>query len=124
MPARRVARRAGATATVPSTVASPGRAARCPAAGPTGARASECTLALEHEARTRGFAIVAGVDEVGRGALCGPVMAGAVVLSEAFDPGGIDDSKRLTRRQREQPHGDSESGRRSERNGDDHGECQ
>lgn len=45
--------------------------------------------------------MVAGIDEVGRGALCGPVMAGAVVLGAAFDPSGLDDSKRLSPRQRE-----------------------
>jgi ribonuclease HII len=44
---------------------------------------------------------VAGVDEVGRGALCGPVVAGAVILGEGFDTRGLDDSKRLTRRRRE-----------------------
>jgi ribonuclease HII len=44
---------------------------------------------------------VAGCDEVGRGALCGPVVAGAVILGDGFDPDGIDDSKRLTERQRE-----------------------
>jgi ribonuclease HII len=44
---------------------------------------------------------VAGVDEVGRGALCGPVVAGAVVLGEGFDVRGLDDSKRLTPSQRE-----------------------
>jgi ribonuclease HII len=43
----------------------------------------------------------AGIDEVGRGALCGPVVAGAVILGPAFDADGLDDSKRLTRRQRE-----------------------
>jgi len=41
------------------------------------------------------------VDEVGRGALCGPVVAAAVVLGEGFDTEGLDDSKRLTARQRE-----------------------
>jgi ribonuclease HII len=45
--------------------------------------------------------VVAGVDEVGRGALCGPVIAAAVVLGDGFDATGLDDSKRLTRRQRE-----------------------
>lgn len=38
---------------------------------------------------------------MGRGALCGPVVAAAVVLDRGFDADGIDDSKRLTRRQRE-----------------------
>jgi ribonuclease HII len=38
---------------------------------------------------------------VGRGALCGPVVAGAVILGDGFDSRGLDDSKRLTRLQRE-----------------------
>ena len=44
----------------------------------------------------RASCVVAGVDEVGRGALCGPVVAGAVVLGDGFDTTGLDDSKRLT----------------------------
>jgi len=60
-----------------------------------------CTARFEDEAAAQGHAVVAGVDEVGRGALCGPVMAGAVILGAGFDATGLDDSKRLTRRQRE-----------------------
>jgi ribonuclease HII len=45
--------------------------------------------------------VVAGVDEVGRGALCGPVIAAAVVLGDGFVTDGLDDSKRLTALQRE-----------------------
>jgi ribonuclease HII len=60
-----------------------------------------CGTRFEDEARAAGHAVVAGVDEVGRGALCGPVVAAAVVLGEGFDTSGLDDSKRLTRRQRE-----------------------
>ena len=60
-----------------------------------------CSLRFERQAWSRGYRVVAGVDEVGRGALCGPVVVCAVVLGDGFDPGGIDDSKRLTRRQRE-----------------------
>jgi ribonuclease HII len=60
-----------------------------------------CTTRFEREALAEGYAVVAGIDEVGRGALCGPVMAGAVVLGAAFDPSGLDDSKRLSPRQRE-----------------------
>jgi ribonuclease HII len=56
---------------------------------------------FEEEARAEGRLRVAGCDEVGRGALCGPVVAAAVILGEGFDPEGIDDSKRLTERQRE-----------------------
>jgi ribonuclease HII len=60
-----------------------------------------CGWCFEEEARAAGVRVVAGVDEVGRGALCGPVVAGAVVLEIGFDSEGIDDSKRLTCRQRE-----------------------
>jgi ribonuclease HII len=60
-----------------------------------------CGTQFEDEARASGHAVVAGVDEVGRGALCGPVVAAAVVLGEAFDCDGLDDSKRLTARQRD-----------------------
>ena len=60
-----------------------------------------CGRRFEDEARAAGCALVAGVDEVGRGALCGPVVAAAVALGDGFDTEGLDDSKRLTRRQRE-----------------------
>ncbi len=60
-----------------------------------------CTARVEEGARREGYARIAGLDEVGRGALCGPVLAAAVVLGEGFDTEGLDDSKRLTRRQRE-----------------------
>jgi len=60
-----------------------------------------CGTRFEDEARAAGHAVVAGVDEVGRGALCGPVVAAAVVLGDGFDVLGLDDSKRLTRRRRE-----------------------
>jgi ribonuclease HII len=60
-----------------------------------------CGTRHEDEAVAQGFTAVAGLDEVGRGALCGPVVAAAVVLGPGFDTGGLDDSKRLTARQRE-----------------------
>lgn len=44
----------------------------------------------------------AGVDEAGRGALAGPVVAAAVILPEGFDVTGLADSKILTPRQREE----------------------
>jgi ribonuclease HII len=46
-------------------------------------------------------ATICGVDEAGRGPWAGPVVAAAVVLDRASVPVGLDDSKRLTRRQRE-----------------------
>jgi ribonuclease HII len=60
-----------------------------------------CSSVYEDQAYAAGRACVAGLDEVGRGALCGPVAAGAVVLGPGFDTAGLDDSKRLTRSQRE-----------------------
>ncbi len=44
---------------------------------------------------------IAGVDEVGRGALAGPVVAAAVILDPACVPHGLDDSKRLSAARRE-----------------------
>ncbi len=45
--------------------------------------------------------IIAGVDEVGRGPLAGPVVTAAVVLPECFDLPGLTDSKKLTANKRE-----------------------
>ena len=57
---------------------------------------------FEEEARRRGFRLIAGVDEVGRGALAGPVVAAAVILDpERPLPKGLNDSKKLTALQRE-----------------------
>ncbi len=55
----------------------------------------------ESTLRAQGFVRIAGVDEVGRGALAGPLVAAAVVLPDEFDRTGIRDSKLLTAKQRE-----------------------
>ncbi len=55
----------------------------------------------DRAARQAGFARIAGVDEAGRGPWAGPVVAAAVVLHARTLPIRIDDSKRLTARQRE-----------------------
>jgi ribonuclease HII len=60
-----------------------------------------CEATLERELRARGFNAVAGVDEVGRGALFGPVVAAAVVLSPDRPIRGLDDSKQLEPERRE-----------------------
>ena len=60
-----------------------------------------CEATLERELRARGFNAVAGVDEVGRGALFGPVVAAAVVLSPDRPIRGLDDSKQLEPDRRE-----------------------
>ncbi len=48
-----------------------------------------------------GHAHVAGLDEAGKGAWAGPLVAGAVILGPDFSPGLINDSKKLTVKQRE-----------------------
>jgi ribonuclease HII len=60
-----------------------------------------CEATLERELRARGFHAVAGVDEVGRGALFGPVFAAAVILSEDRPVRGLNDSKLLEAERRE-----------------------
>jgi ribonuclease HII len=57
--------------------------------------------AFEDEAYGRGFQVVAGVDEVGRGPLAGPVVAAAVILPREFHHQEIKDSKLLSAKQRE-----------------------
>lgn len=56
---------------------------------------------FETLATRRGARVVAGVDEAGRGPLAGPVVAAAVILPPAVDLQGVNDSKKLTGRQRE-----------------------
>ncbi|MGR3715024.1 MAG: ribonuclease HII [Shimia sp.] len=56
---------------------------------------------LEELAFSRGALRVAGVDEVGRGPLAGPVTAAAVILDPAHIPAGLNDSKKLTAKRRE-----------------------
>lgn len=56
---------------------------------------------FEEDLRRRGIEPVAGIDEVGRGALFGPVMAAAVVLPPDVEIEGLADSKQLTPGKRE-----------------------
>jgi ribonuclease HII len=60
-----------------------------------------CQGKFERDARTAGFARIAGVDEVGRGALFGPVFAAAVILSPERPIRGLRDSKLLDAERRE-----------------------
>ena len=63
-----------------------------------------CTDAPEQALRYHGYRVIAGVDEVGRGALFGPVVAAAVILPEktgVLARMGLKDSKQLDRAQRE-----------------------
>ena len=58
-------------------------------------------FSTELAALSRGARRIAGVDEVGRGPLAGPVTAAAVVLDPSNIPEGLNDSKKLTARRRE-----------------------
>jgi ribonuclease HII len=58
-------------------------------------RSIRCRTTYEREARERGFRVIAGVDEVGRGCLFGPVFAAAVVLDPERPIRGLHDSKIL-----------------------------
>jgi ribonuclease HII len=59
----------------------------------------------ERRARKRGLWPVAGCDEAGRGPLAGPVVAAAVILDPQRIPRGLNDSKKLSREQREVLYG-------------------
>ena len=60
-----------------------------------------CTLRYEKQAWQAGASLVAGVDEVGRGSLFGPVVAAAVILDPAYRVRGLRDSKLLPPERRE-----------------------
>jgi ribonuclease HII len=60
-----------------------------------------CGHRYERAARAAGACMIAGVDEVGRGALFGPVVAAAVILPEGLRIRGLRDSKQLLREDRE-----------------------
>jgi len=66
-----------------------------------GRRNHRCTYRHERQLLAQGYCRIAGVDEVGRGALCGPVVAAAVLFSGRPPVRGINDSKKLTASQRE-----------------------
>lgn len=56
---------------------------------------------LETELFSQGYSNVCGVDEAGRGPLCGPVVAGACILPLGCEIAGLNDSKKLTEKKRE-----------------------
>ena len=56
---------------------------------------------FERKLRDKGIQLIAGVDEVGRGPLVGPVVAACVILPEEFSLEGLTDSKKLSEKKRE-----------------------
>jgi len=61
-----------------------------------------CGWKLENAARRSGALRIAGLDEVGRGPMFGPVVAAAVILPQGLRLQGLTDSKQLTEKQREE----------------------
>lgn len=55
----------------------------------------------EISAKENGFSFVCGIDEAGRGPLCGPVYAAAVILPDGIEIDGLNDSKKLSEKKRE-----------------------
>lgn len=58
-------------------------------------------LEYEKDLYTKGYTYICGVDEAGRGPLCGPVVAAAVILKKDAHLEGVNDSKKLTEKKRE-----------------------
>jgi ribonuclease HII len=59
------------------------------------------TFEFEEDLQVQGYLNIAGVDEVGRGPLAGPVFAAAVILDPRHIPNGLNDSKKLSAAKRE-----------------------
>ena len=59
-------------------------------------------LFYERKCLENGYKIIAGVDEVGRGPLVGPVVTACVILPEKFELPGLTDSKKLSEKRREE----------------------
>ena len=58
-------------------------------------------LLYENEAKSKGYNVICGVDEAGRGPLAGPVFAAAVILPEGHIIEGVNDSKKLSEKKRD-----------------------
>ena len=56
---------------------------------------------IERALHDEGYAVVCGVDEAGRGPLCGPVVAAACILPDGLDIPELNDSKKLTPKKRD-----------------------
>jgi len=66
----------------------------------------EGLLAYERECYQKGYTLVAGIDEVGRGPLAGPVVTAAVILPKDCRILGVNDSKKLSAKKREELYGE------------------
>ncbi len=66
----------------------------------------ENMLKIEKELYLKGYSNICGVDEAGRGPLCGPVVAAAVILPPNCHIDGVNDSKKLSEKKREKLYND------------------
>ncbi len=66
---------------------------------------SPLTWDIENKYFDEGVAIICGTDEAGRGPLCGPVTAGACILPRGLVIPGLNDSKKLSEKKRDQLYG-------------------
>ena len=62
----------------------------------------ETMLQYEKELYSKGYEYICGIDEAGRGPLCGPVVAAAVILKKGDKIEGVNDSKKLSEKKREE----------------------
>ena len=62
----------------------------------------EKLYAYEREYQAKGYSVIAGIDEAGRGPLAGPVVAGCCILDPNVKILGLDDSKKLSEKKREE----------------------
>ena len=60
------------------------------------------SLEIENSYYQKGYKVIAGIDEAGRGPIAGPVVAAAVIINKNDIPFGINDSKKLSAKKREQ----------------------
>lgn len=59
------------------------------------------TYDYENEFRSKGYNVICGIDEAGRGPLAGPVFAAAVILPDGLEDIGLNDSKKLSEKKRD-----------------------
>lgn len=59
------------------------------------------TYEYENDFRSKGYNVICGIDEAGRGPLAGPVFAAAVILPGGLEDIGLNDSKKLTEKKRD-----------------------
>ena len=67
--------------------------------------AAPLTWELENQYFAEGYSVICGTDEAGRGPLCGPVAAAAVILPEGLVIDGLNDSKKISEKKREELYG-------------------